>query len=122
MAIPSIEYFNLRINVKNLQEQIHLGEQTTDFIRKSEATNPLNSSMYDGLVASMKQAKIMASEIYSQFEALKKDFDTGAIVQARYKELLKPLYDLLTSGEELIKIDGFDTAAIAKELAKVGYK
>lgn len=121
MPIPSVEYYNLRDSVSNLQAQIELGSQTTDYIRKSEDTNPLNSSMYEGLIASMKQAKIMASQIFVQFEALKRDFDTGAIVQARYKELLKPLYDLLTTGDELIKIDGFDTAIIAKELTRAGY-
>lgn len=118
-GIRNFSYDTIRATTKNLKDQLSLQSSSTSFF-KSENSSPLDKPTYDGFINSMKQTIKLAEEINQQFYAAKKDMEKGLIVEARYKEILRPLHDLLTDTDKKIVIDGFDTSGIISECKKFG--
>lgn len=62
-----------------------------------------------------------AKQIYKQFSILRNDYQSGLINFVTYKNYLQPLNTLLTEGDQILSIPGFDPTEIIKELKRVGY-
>jgi len=60
----------------------------------------------------------LCKSAFTQFEVLRRDYNTGRIPLTRYKDFLKPLHNLLTEGEKKITNPELHSEIIAMELKR----
>lgn len=116
--IRSNTYDLMPSSIKEIKKSLSEQELDANVLKKSRDED---LSCLKKFVGSYSKTESLGKKLFSQFVALKNDYDSGIINSVRYKDALTPLHDLLVSTSEKIDIKSMNVPVIAAELKRIGF-